>query len=247
MTCELGGRAVRVARPDRLEEPFVMLRSVLERGPAQRPGDLLPQAQDLGHEARTPRDRVEPAVEAFASRELVVGRRRRDHLRVHLLEDLKVLVGDERHREPDGVALEQDAELVDLFDVVGVELGDGETAPRHRADESLVLERAERLPHRDAAGAEERRQLLLPQSRPRRKRCREDRLAHRAQHEILRGQVVRGVRRDDPVELGLPALSARRTDRRHLLAHAPALLHRAAALHLIRGTSAATARLYART
>jgi glycine dehydrogenase subunit 2 len=117
--------------------------------------------------------------EGRAARELILTWRGTHHVRVQTLERREVLVGHERYREPHGVALEQDAHLVDLFDVIRVELGHGEAAVGDRAHDALVLERPERLAHGDAARAELLRKALLAQARARRQRSAEDRLAQR--------------------------------------------------------------------
>ena len=101
------------------------------------------------------------------------------------------------------MAFEQDAEVVDLLDIIRVELGHGESAPRQRGHEPLVLERPERFAHRDAARPEELRQLLLSEPRARRERGGQYRFAHRAQHQVLSGQLPCGIGRDDLIELGL--------------------------------------------
>src|SRR5690242_12892437 len=98
--------ALGVALADRGEELLVMLGCVLQRGPAQRARDLLAQARDELHQARSSGDRVQTVVETLARRELRVGRLGPRDLRVQVIELAQVLLGHERDREADGVALE---------------------------------------------------------------------------------------------------------------------------------------------
>src|SRR6185503_18361929 len=114
---KLRGRAFAIAGAHGLEEALVVFGRVLQRRPAERARDLLAKPRDERHEPRTSGHPIEPDVEALPGGELRLAGLRPDHLLVHALERGEVLVGHERHRETDGVALEQDAELVDLLDV----------------------------------------------------------------------------------------------------------------------------------
>src|SRR5229473_2677734 len=107
---QLCGRAVDVPVADGREELLVMLRRVLQRRPAQRTRNFLPQPRDEGNQPVAARDRVQLRVEPLARRELRVGRLGLRHLREQRLEHAEVLVGHERHGEPHRVALEEDPE-----------------------------------------------------------------------------------------------------------------------------------------
>src|SRR6185436_8164774 len=125
---ELRGGSVVVAGADRLEEALVVLRSVLERRPAERARHLLTKPRDERDEPRPPRHRVQTDVKALARRKLGLAGFGPGHLAVHALERREIFVRQERHGEADSVALEKDPQLVDLLDVIRVELRDAEAA-----------------------------------------------------------------------------------------------------------------------
>ena len=83
---------------------------------------------------------------------------------------LAYLDDDDRYlldRVAQRIALQQHAQVEDLVDLGGAQAGDERAAVRLDHHQTLGLQLAERLAHRDAADAELGRQLLLPQRRPR--------------------------------------------------------------------------------
>src|SRR5438067_786128 len=78
----------------------------------------------------------QPVGEALPRRDLRIAGLRLGHLRVQVLERSQIVIGHERHREAHGVALEENAQVVGLLDVVGVKFRDSEAAIGERADES---------------------------------------------------------------------------------------------------------------
>lgn len=114
------------------------------------------------------------------------------------------------------MSFEDDAEVVDLVDLVRIQCGDGKAAVRLGFHQALVLKDAKPLSDRDPARLEYAGQVLLPQARTRWQDAVEDRLAKGVEHEFLSSLEAVTVTVDDRAKGTEVAFDARDITRRHV-------------------------------
>jgi len=96
---------------------------------------------------------------------------------------VEILLGQKRDRQPEHETFGEQAHFVDFVDLIRRQLGDDGALMGLEVDEPFRLQPAQRLPHRHAADAERRRQLVLPQRLAIEEHPRQDRRAQRIRHE----------------------------------------------------------------